>query len=105
MIVFPWLPVLNISKLDVKGFVLNLLSLQWNPEDTLMLGVISPWKKYIDDKNWNILIGFGIAPRLLHLLYNFEISASSNNAKNLNKLKALIRYSELLSAEQVSAIL
>ena len=105
MVVFPWLIVISPSRLNFKDFVFNLQKLELNSEDTLLLSIVIPWRKYMDEISWSNIISFSVAPRLLSLLKDFVVSASSQNSKNLNKLKCLMKYAEVLSTEQAEAII
>lgn len=97
MVVFPWLTVISHTKINYHEFVINLHGLEWDVEGVLMLNTITPWKKYMDPKSWSSLVCLSVAPRLLYLLGDFTVSASNQNSKNMLRLKALIKYSEIMS--------
>ena len=105
LVIFPWFPVISPSKLNWRQFAQKILDIEWTPDTPLMYDFISPWKKYIDSKVWGIIVGLGVAPRLLLFLRGFEIKAEGQNSENLLKLKGFIRYSSLLGEEYVEGIL
>ena len=70
-----------------------------------MLECVRLWQPYMGAAKWQDLISFSIAPKLLHTMESFSIAASEGNKENIAKLKALMRYSSLLTMDHLQAIL
>lgn len=92
LVIFPWFTVVNPGALNYSAFLKRLYSLEWQPEDPVMLNCIKHWQPYMPKECWSDLVGLCIAPKLLHMMERFTISASDGNMKNITKVKTLMQY-------------